>query len=201
MVDLGTLDSRFETLAYDVSPSGQVVGSAYAPIESGITDAFSWTKQTGMLDLGTLPGSYGSFPVGVIASGQVIGHSDQFNNNTGNVDTRMFSWTEKGGMVELATFGGNETTPYAISATGQVVGSANSATNPEIHAFSWTALTGMVDLGTLGGFRSDALAVNARGQIVGTSTTSVTPDPDGVVRSPTHAVLWQPSWATGRDRP
>jgi probable HAF family extracellular repeat protein len=188
--DPGSLAASFST-ATAVSPSGQIVG--WAEAGGGGRHAFSWTEQDGMVDLGTLPGTEDSYPVGVTPSGEVVGHSDHYNSLTGQVDMRAFSWTKKDGMVELGTLGGTETRPNAVSPTGQVVGSANSATSFAIHAFSWTAQTGAVDLGTLGGRRSDAVAVNARGQIVGSSILPSVPLPGGGFISETRAVLWEPS--------
>jgi probable HAF family extracellular repeat protein len=191
MSGLRSLAATF-SVASAVSPSGQVVGWAEAGSQ-GRRHAFSWTRQDGLVDLGTLPGTEESVAIGITASGEVIGHSDHYSSLTGNVEVRAFSWTKKDGMVELGALGGTETRPNAVSSTGQVVGSANSATSFAIHAFSWTPQTGAVDLGTLGGNRSDAFAVNARGQIVGSSILPSVPHPGGGFTQETRAVLWERS--------
>src|SRR5207342_3492248 len=55
IVDLGTLGGS-ETVALDLSNSGQVVGSSLTA--TGDRHAFSWTQAGGMVDLGTLGGSF-----------------------------------------------------------------------------------------------------------------------------------------------
>src|SRR6266446_1116676 len=73
--------------------------------------------------------------------------------------------------IDLGTLGGVCSLPFAVNASGQVVGGSSTPGNGPIHGFFWTATGGMVDLGTLGGSASDAVALNASGQVVGGSRT------------------------------
>jgi probable HAF family extracellular repeat protein len=133
-----------------------------------------------------------SFAIAVTPTGMVVGYGDFFDGCcTGILTIRAFAWTKQSGMIDLGSLGGHRTRPYAVSPTGQVVGYADTAT--EQHAFSWTKQGGLVDLGTLGGIFGWGFAVNARGQVVGSSTLAAAPDPDGILRPLTHAVLWEPA--------
>src|SRR5919198_172304 len=81
--------------------------------------------------------------------------------------------------IDLGTLGGFISFGEDVNASGQVVGSSNTA-DGGIRAFSWTQAGGMVDLGSLGGGFSGANAVNAGGQVVGVSGTT----------TETHAFSW-----------
>jgi probable HAF family extracellular repeat protein len=77
------------------------------------------------------------------------------------------SWT----LTNLGTLpGGHYSSAVAISNSGQIVGSSETA-NGMSHAFVWRNGR-MTDLGTLGGPESQATALNDRGQVVGDSYVS-----------------------------
>ena len=83
-----------------------------------------------------------------------------------------------------ATAGVMTSRAYAVSDTGQVVGSYTTA-GGQPHAFSWTRSGEFVDLGTLGGTHSEAHGVNNAGQVVGWSYIAG--------NTASHAFLWSPS--------
>ena len=77
---------------------------------------------------------------------------------------------QNGTITDLGTLGGATSVAYGINASGQIVGSAQTA-NGRSRAFLWKSGT-MSNLGTLGDsfIHSDAYGINARGQVVGYST-------------------------------
>ena len=80
-----------------------------------------------------------------------------------------FLW-QNGDFQDLGTFGGSQSAGLAINASGDVVGSAETAAFLN-HAFLYHAGT-MLDLGTLPGFQeSSAVGINDFGEIVGNSST------------------------------
>jgi probable HAF family extracellular repeat protein len=157
MIDLGTLGGTYAQ-ATGLNASGQVVG--YSNTSGNVaTHAFSWTQADGMIDLGN-----DLYPTGVDASGRVFGYQ-----NYPNGTFHAFSWTKTGGLTDLGTLGGTNSYPYAVSASGQLVGGSEISGNVAGHAFSWTGAGGMIDLGTLGGSASGATGVGDSGQVVGES--------------------------------
>ena len=68
-------------------------------------------------------------------------------------------------MHDLGTLGGYGSTAYAINASGQVAGDAETSAG-QGHAFLYSNGT-MQDLGTLGGTDSQAYGINASGEVVG----------------------------------
>jgi probable HAF family extracellular repeat protein len=149
MTDLGTLAGGGESVAWDINPRGQVVGSSQAS-GGGITSVFLWQKGV-MTDLGFEPYT-SEHPVGINPAGRVVGGGKLWIN---------------GVLTELGSLGGCCTSAQAINAAGQVVGLSYLAGNDEYHAFLWEKGV-MTDLGTLG-VTSEARDINARGQVVGIS--------------------------------
>jgi probable HAF family extracellular repeat protein len=150
MVDLGTLgvDSR----AVDLNDGGMVVGRWTT--ETGATKAFFWLRTTGMVDLGTLGGDYAEANA-VRNAGDVVGTSTSASG-----ERRAFLWTREGGMIDVGA--DYWSTAYAVSDTGEVVGTRNN------RAFSWTKAGGIVDLdGGTSFFGSTPVAVNNAGQVTG----------------------------------
>ena len=98
---------------------------------------------------------------GINDAGQVVGQSE---------DLWAYVWTSETGLVDLGDLPGNNghLSAKAVSATGQVVGSAIGVSR----AFRWTDGGGMQDLGVLLGqafsFGED---INLSGQVVGYSGT------------------------------
>jgi probable HAF family extracellular repeat protein len=149
--------------ARDVSADGTTV-VGYSSSVNG-TEAFKWTKATGMMGLGDLDGgSFQSFASGVSADGSiVVGHGYT------EIGQRAFVWTMQEGMVDLGYFEGGSPTSwaYGISEDGTiVVGSSYSEFGHE--AFRWSESEGMVGLGDLEGgyFLSYALDTSADGSVV-----------------------------------
>src|SRR6516225_1583329 len=90
-------------------------------------------------------------------------------------------------ITDLGTLGGDNSIPYWITNTGEVVGVSDTGQfdafgNPVDHAFRWVGGP-LQDLQTLGGNDSSANGANAEGQAVGIA--------DVTGGSTSHAVLWQ----------
>ncbi|NBQ70248.1 MAG: PEP-CTERM sorting domain-containing protein [Nitrosomonadaceae bacterium] len=104
-------------------------------------------------------------------SGQVAGYSSSPYPGFG--PSHAFITGPNGiGMTELGTLGGTDSIAYDINDSGQVTGSAHTASGDE-HAFiTEPDGAGMTDLGTLGGLYSRAYAINDSGEVVGVATTA-----------------------------
>jgi probable HAF family extracellular repeat protein len=199
MVNLGTLDGGYESLATDVNDAGQVTGfftnttpSPYDPLFGGQVRTFLWQNGV-MQDLGTLGGPESS-PVAspiccpnilINERGQIAGSS--FTNNipdpiTGVPTTDPFLW-QNGIMTDLGTLGGTLGAAISLNNRGQVAGYSNLAGNTVTHAFLWDAKNGMKDLGTLGGTSIGVGWLNDSGEVVGASYTAN----DQFI----HATLWR----------
>jgi probable HAF family extracellular repeat protein len=154
--NLGTLGGN-SGAASAINASGQVVGRAMTA--AGVQHAFLYSGDK-MHDLGTLPGYACSRATGINASGQVVGW----------VETSAFeqhhAFIYSGGrMREIGTLGGKTSEAYAINATGDIVGEAETAAGQR-HAFLYTGGS-MRDLGTSG----VAYGLNDAGQVVGSAGT------------------------------
>lgn len=175
---------RSGTAITSLNDAGQVVGFTSFDSGSGISHAFLWSKEKGMIDLGTLGGA-GSIATDINASGQVTG----FSQIDGDASvSHGFIWTQETGMVDIGVLGGTVVRPSSINENGQVTGTAwLPRTSPGLggfrtHAFIWSPATRMSDLGTLGGLESEGVVINSAGQIAGRSLL-----PDG---STTHSFFW-----------
>ena len=194
MINLGTLDGGYESIASSVNSQGQVVGLAL----NGIPDpdsmfglgyqarAYLW-QNGAMQDLGTLGGP-DAWAFVVNERGQVAGNSytsfdpsercAQFE--TGFLTTGAFLW-EKGTMKDLGNFGGTCTFAFDLNNRGQVVGGSALAGDQGQHPFLWDGKE-LRDLHTFGGDNGTAIAINEAGDAVGWATY-----PDQTLR----AALWR----------
>ena len=107
-VDLGSLGGYWTT-PVAINESGQVVGRSQTP--DGENHGFLWTKSRGMVALPMTD------VLGLGDNGQVIGLDY-------NREHPAVSWTQKDGVVEIGTLGGEWSWPYAINASGEVVGAS-----------------------------------------------------------------------------
>jgi len=204
IIDLGTLDGGYESVAHAVNSKGQVVGLSLNTIPDpnsiigsfyGIgfqqTRAFLWQNGV-MQDLGTLGKGTNAIALLINERGQVAGDSytgtdpSPSCNYRGNVfplTTGGFLW-ERGKMTDLGGLGGTCTLVSGLNNRSEVIGFSNLAGDQAYHAFRWEPATQphLRDLGTLGGSFSTARAMNESGDAVGDSALSG----DQV----THATLW-----------
>src|SRR5262245_33312849 len=189
--DLGTLPGGPGSVGVGISPDGQVVGTA--DISGNSNHAFLWTAPGPMQDLGALSGYANSEATGINQAGQVVGFASTPcpPGVDGPCTPRAFLWVAPGPMQDLGTFpGGSNSSAAAISATGQIVGQADSAATP-FHAFLWVAPGPMQDLGTLpGGSCSQASGINGAGVVVGQSEVAPGLTP---CAGTTHAFMWTAS--------
>jgi len=161
-VDLGTL-GRDYSIANAINDSGQVVGQAYTSGGFFHATLFSGTG-SGNIDLGTLGGGTASEAYGINNSGQIVGSA---TFTTANNVTRATLFSGSGsGNIDLGNLGYTSSyafaAAYAISASGQIVGSSPTSYGlVDATIFSGTG-SDNVDLGS--GY---AYAINAAGQTVG----------------------------------
>ncbi len=187
IINLGTLDGGYESVANAVNDQGQVTGPAldtvpdqYSMLGLGTqTRAFLW-ESGAMRDLGTLggPDAFGFY---INDRGEIAGQSytnstanpvlDPCGNYGINVPTQdPFLW-RKGRMIDIGTLGGTCGSPNGLNNSGDVVGQSDVLGDQSFHAFLWR--NGKIqDLGTFGGSYSSAIWLNDAGEIVGSSTLS-----------------------------
>jgi probable HAF family extracellular repeat protein len=182
--DLGELATHSGgSSAYGISADGStIVGSSGCCYSS---EAFRWTRSTGMIGLGDLPGGgFFSQARAISADGSTIVGSGDYGDPLLN-EYEAFRWTESSGIESLGDLPGGPRTSAAlgVSADGSVIVGA-SWSNLGNEAFRWTQADGMVGLGHLpGGSHSGAEAVSGDGsRVVGNATS-----PRGLV-----AFLWDP---------
>ena len=164
-LDLGTLAGRTYSAAIAINASGEVVG--YSTLPRRATEAFLWTKETGMQGLGFLPGGDYSLAEAINRYGQVAGVS----TTNGGTISYAFLWSKTTGMQNLGKLPGYDSSgAAAINDLGQVAGeSACISCRLYTHATLWSKAKGsMLDLGVPpGGTYSSARGINNVGQVVG----------------------------------
>ncbi len=104
---IGTLPGFTESIAFDVSDSGKVVGYSRGP-QVDVNSAFVWTSESGLTPLPNLNGYDHSIAFGVNAGGWVAGVSSQ---GLGHATDRPTLWDADGHPTDLGTpagyLGGN----------------------------------------------------------------------------------------------
>jgi probable HAF family extracellular repeat protein len=161
LIDLGTIGTSGNSMAYGINDSGTIVGKSTNT--EGRDRAFSYTIGGAMTDLGTLGGQY-SQAMAVSSAGHIVGSA----TTEDNAATHAFLLAPGGNMVDLGALDiTHASSGLAVNASGQVVGF--SGIDEAKSAFSYTSAGGMVDLGSFGGFYNVAMGLNDAGQIVGTS--------------------------------
>ena len=155
MTDLGGIDARFQSYAYDINKHGDIAGignTADYPNDSW--RALLWVDGVAN-DLGSPAGASNAFARGVNDRGEAAG---SWIDSTG---THAGVW-RGGGFFALPGLPGDTfTEAYKINNRGVVVGLSQS------HAVQW--IDGVIqDLGVLpDDERSTAMDVNNRGEVVG----------------------------------
>jgi probable HAF family extracellular repeat protein len=198
IIDLGTLDGGYESVANAVNSRGQVVGAAANAVpDLSPMSAFNfgWTTETRaflwqngvMHDLGTLGGP-DAVALLINEWGQIVGDSytssvpSPYCANIGfPLTTGAFLW-QNGKMVGLGSLGGTCTFAFDLNNRGQVIGASTLAGDLAQHPFLWDRGV-LSDLGTLGGSSGNAIAINDAGEITGFANEQG----DQTV----HALLWK----------
>ena len=194
-IDLGALGGQ-NSAAAGINDAGQVVGNA--DTSAGTSHAFIATNGK-MTDLGTLPGGQYSSALGINNAGQVIGYAEVNSTSTpvsgpheifpgypifgGGYHAVLY---QQGQVTDLGTLGGANSVAMAINQSGQIVGTAETATGAQ-HAFLYQNGK-MQDLGVLnsnwsqafwGVAYSQAYGINNAGAIVGESNSLAFLDENG----------------------
>jgi probable HAF family extracellular repeat protein len=176
-LDLGTLSGGTESWATAINASGEVSGYCFTPTG---TEAFQWTKATGMQGLSYLQGGTFSGATAINRFGQIAGYSA----TNGYTPVYAFIWSKTTGMQNLGKLPGyDSSSASAINDLGQVAGESDCITcRLATHATLWSKAKGsMLDLGVLPGAASSwAYGINNAGQVVGSSSNG-------------HAFVWSPS--------
>jgi probable HAF family extracellular repeat protein len=164
MIDLGSLGGDLAGAA-GVSENGKiVVGVSTIPGEA-VVPAFVWTQAGGMIQLRGLPGA--TCPKWCSVA-RVVNDAGLIAGTTYGTDNQVHGvvWLPSGDIFDLGVFG-TQSSPSAINASGQVVGSR--IVGGVTRAFSWTLAGGIVDIAPPApGSQSFASDVNDAGTVVGT---------------------------------
>jgi probable HAF family extracellular repeat protein len=157
MVDLGTYTGG-TGYAAGISPSGVALGAVTNGL-SGFQHATSWSGGV-RTDLGLPPGMDTSRGVAMNAAGTILVDATDPSNNEQGFILQSGAWTN------LGTLGGAITRPFAINASGDVVGRSTLASGGYA-PFVWHAGV-MTELpAVIGPFPGEADAINSLGVILG----------------------------------
>lgn len=152
--DLGAVQAT--SRAWDISPSGEVVGET--PVDDLGSDAFLYSVNSGM-DL-LAPAHYASHAYDINDAGQVAGSMTVYNAY------HAFRFTPGSDLKDLGVLEGFlQSIGKAINISGQVAGDMSSATGNTQRLFRFTDGIGMVNLGGLG--QNSVEGMNSRGDFVG----------------------------------
>jgi len=206
VISLGTLGGD-SSEAFSINNRGWVAGVSNLGGNQN-EHAFLWRRGV-MTDLGTLGGlnsgvlsAHAKNDWGLIAGAAEPSTQDPFEENFCGFGTNAvclgFRW-QNGVMTQLPTLGGNNGWAFGVNNRGQVVGTAENATQdpnciaPQV--FDWEAVIWGPEKAEIhalppvpGDSVAAAIAINDKGQAVGTSGFCATPG-DG--EPGVHAVLWQ----------
>lgn len=158
MTDLGGLDPRFQSYAYSINNSGQIVGiSATADYPDGNWRAVRWDNGI-LLDLGKPQAASNAFAQGVNARGDAVGSA------YADGVTVPILWT-RDAMLQLPTLPGTQhTVALKINTRGQIVGQDGAN-----RALFWADGTVTAIPGLPGAARSVAYDLNEAGLVAGES--------------------------------
>ena len=150
ITDVGTLTPPQLPISFGlgISPSGQVVGSAY-DVNYSLPEAFFYngTSVTMLGDFNGVIGGGGTSPpynseaFGISGSGQVCGYALYDVNHFG--ESHAFRWIQGGAggvpanpqMVDLSTLGGLQSSAWGINASNVIVGESTLAGESATNAF------------------------------------------------------------------
>ena len=160
----------FFSQALDITPGGAVVvGDSLSHLgPPGGSEAFRWTRETGIVGLG-YPNPGFSFGSAVSADGNVVVGTQSLEGQL-----QAYRWSQREGRVPLSGL------PVAVQSVGKDVSADGTVVTgyvlrigfPASQAFRWTAQTGVVGLGQS---ESTASSISANGSvIVGTLLESLT---------------------------
>lgn len=116
-----------------------IVGSTTPLNDPNSSEAFRWTRETGMQRLGFFPGNAYSVARAVSADGSVVVGQSVDSANV----TQAFRWTAQTGMIPLGIpIGRDFSDGIGVSSDGNLI--LISGGSPPNSSFKWTAQTGFI---------------------------------------------------------